>query len=71
MSKLEIAYLKDLLKTRTVVWNPDPDTCRVVKHVGKHAEEGDDEPCAIFHNGEYVALYNCTREDFKTIAPII
>jgi hypothetical protein len=49
-----------------IVWMPDSSTARKVISVGKHVEEGEGE-CAIFSNGEYAALYNCSLSDFVKI----
>ena len=47
-----------------LMWMPDSDTAQRVIMIGKHAEEEDDEPCAIFSGGKYAALYNCQLSDF-------
>ena len=65
MNDKEITQLKIIVHDGyTVFWNPFYTTCYQVKSIGPHAEEGDDEPCAIFTNGKYAALYNCSLTDF-------
>lgn len=69
MSIEEENKLRDALKQKqTVVWAPDDETCRQVVVIDTHAEEDDDEiQCAIFKDGKYVALYNCSITEFAIL----
>lgn len=63
MNQEDQIRMRNLFKSGTsIYWNPDNETCKKVIHVGKH----EDEPglCAMFENGEYVALFGCEVNDF-------
>ena len=64
MNDDQIELLKQACKKGQVLWCPDSSTALQVRCIGKHAEEGDDEPCAIFTDGKYAALYNAEIRDF-------
>ena len=70
MNDQEIAMLKNAISMGGVIWNPDSQTAYPVKSIGTHAEEGDDELCAIFTNGKYAVLYNCSLSEFKMTTSI-
>lgn len=64
--------LKRYQRGGNIAWSPDEDTFRMIVRIGRPPKnKGDDrlEPsdCAIFANGEYVALYNCELRDFVSI----
>lgn len=66
MNHLEEQGLKELVKSgKTIIWNPDEDTAKVVVSITKRH----DEPglCANFSNGEYVSLDGCEVADFAII----
>lgn len=68
MNDIQIEKLKSYIRIgHKIAWNPNSTTCRIVVGINKHAEEGDDEMCAIFSNGEYAALYNCDLSEFAII----
>ena len=69
MNDNEIRFLQEMLTVKTIVWMPDSHTARRIKRISKHPDELD-ELCGFFSNGEYIALYNCTKTDFYMIHPI-
>lgn len=71
MTDKEIKILRRAVKDGVAYWVPDSSTAHKVIAVGRHAEEGDDEPCAIFEHGKYVALYNCPLTDFKALTSVL
>ena len=72
MNDQEISLLKaQVERKRRVLWNPNCLTARVVVGVADHAEEGKDSPCALFANGEYAALYNCSLDEFCVTEKIL
>lgn len=69
MNDNEIVFLQEMLKIKSIVWMPDIHTARQIKRIAKHADELG-ELCGFFANGEYIALYNCSKTDFYMISPI-
>jgi len=63
MNDKQIESLKKLCRKSQVMWCPDSSTARTIVSINKRKDELD-EYCAIFANGEYVALYNCPVTDF-------
>lgn len=71
MTDKEIDLLKRALKLQHhVYWIPNSYTANKVMGVGKHAEEGDGSPCALFSRGRYAALDNCELQHFKIVQPL-
>jgi len=66
MNDEQIEILKKAIGRGILQWNPDSKNARQVVKVGRHIEEGED-PCGIFANGEYIALYNCDLSDFVLV----
>lgn len=73
MNDKEIEILKNALRSNnTVMWNPDEKTARIVQRISTHKEEDDnDSLCAIFWNGQYIALYNCDLSEFAMVTRFI
>ena len=63
-----------VLDGNSVAWNPDHDTCKIVRSVP--AEEWDPDRTgvkdfiAIFESGGHVDLSNAVAEDFKVVIPL-
>lgn len=68
MSDKEIDTLRTLLKCEIeLAYNPNSNICLQVVKIAPHIEEGGYDPCAIFANGEYAALYNAPLSDFVVL----
>lgn len=68
MTDEQIEILKrTYLKKEQLLWSPDSTTARRITAISTHVEEGDDELCAIFSNGQYANLHNACFFDFFII----
>ncbi len=65
MNERQQMTLVSIIKNNAVAWSPDESTCRFITSITHRTDE--DELCANFSDGKYVALGNCNPEDFLIV----